>query len=136
MPKGTVKREPYSRIKLALIPEEHLLDGKLDLTQWPDCNVWDIRIFAARAGYKDWRYFRDVKLTDPTSPFHAHQIYGFTAKGARVVVGYFTHQHSAEWGGKEHRSKTLGNQTGWQQVTNVSGGSSAQESLEALALDT
>lgn len=132
--RAKVKREPYSQIKLSLVPEEYLRDGRLAVAQWPDCNIWDIRNFAAKAGYQEWRYFRDAVLTDPSSPFHSHKIYGYTLSGACVVIGYFTHQDSAEWGGKEHRRKTLENQTGWE-PTNITDGTSAQEPLEALVAE-
>jgi len=111
MAKGRWLRCPVTEIPLGRLPDQYQkADGSFDTSSFPDCNIFNIRSFAAAAGYRDPRYFRDVVLTDPSSPFHAHKLYGFTEKGAQVVVGFFTHVDSAQWGGEQHRENTLARQ--------------------------
>src|SRR5687768_15933685 len=108
MGKGRWKRDPVTKLtaqQLSELPEELLTtDGtRVDLRSYSDCNIFTPHALVEAADYSDETWFFNKVLTDPSSPFHAHQIKNENGD----VVRYFTHTHSAEWAGKQFRATTL-----------------------------
>lgn len=100
-----------ARNSLVRLPDDlQTTDGQFKPEAFSGCNLFNVRSFAAAAGYGDVRHFVEKVLTDPSSPFHAHPIATETGR----IVGYATHTTSAEWGGRQHRQKTLAVQTGYE----------------------
>jgi len=113
MAKNRWKRDPttgLTKTEMSRVPEESLTDdGRVDMRAYLDCNIVKPQDFADAAGYKDARYFIDMVLTDPSSPFHAHQLKDVNGKTLR----YLTHIDSARAGGERIRRETLARQTGY-----------------------
>jgi len=108
MARGPTIRCPVTGIPVKRLDERYLDDdGKFNTAAYSDCNLYDKASIAAAAGYSV-RYYFEVVVTDGTSSFHLHQIKQQNGR----VVGYATHDNSAEFGRKQHRARTLEAQTG------------------------
>ena len=110
MSKGPWKLCPWIGISMATLersePEVLTDDGEFDRDLLLDCDLFDIRSIAAAAGCRNFAYFRDVILTDPSSPFHMRRIVLRDSKTARREGDIFaTHTDSAGWGGDQWRAR-------------------------------
>ena len=106
MARGPWVRCPWTGIskrKLKQIGETFLYDeGGFNPETYPDCDIFDVRSFAAAAGYKDVPHFVTTVVTDQSSPFHARQIR--TESGRLLSLA--TDTTSAEAGGIAFRKLT------------------------------
>ena len=111
MSKGPQKRCPWTGERKAVIDylDDNFLtsDGSFNPDVYRDCDVFDIRSFAAAAGFRDWGYFRDQILTNAGSHWHVHR-HSFTVyrpdEGTERAEIYATHSNSAAAGGENYRA--------------------------------
>lgn len=102
MSKGEWRRDRLTGLPVALVArcdERHLDDaGRIDVSSWSDCDLFDIRSIAAVAGYADWRYFETVVLEGTDQPFHVHRIPLYSIDGDWLATFIATHTNSAQAG--------------------------------------
>ena len=118
MSKGPWKRCQTTGIRIALLPDRYKVGGDFDRSQFPDCDLFDLRTIAAAAGLPRVDDFKRRVMTDPTSPIHLWPIYDDFG-----VLGWATATNSAEQGGRNYRSAASARQLAGKRVTEVSGGS-------------
>src|SRR5215813_2743977 len=104
MSKGPWKKCPLtgmSRAKLGRSDAPLTDDGNFEPAFWPDCDIFDIRSFAALCGFADAAHFENVVLTTSGCPIH------FRSVGPPTERIYGTHTSSARAGGEIWRSAQL-----------------------------
>jgi hypothetical protein len=104
MSKGPWKRCPYTGMSMALMcrAKEGFLDweGFFDYTPLPDCNLFDVRSFAAAAGFETKRHFVDYVLSCEGTPFHFYRLSITDDEGHQLFDVFATHVNSAQVGGQ------------------------------------
>ena len=108
MSTGSWLRDQRTGIKASLLDrcDKKLIgsDGNVDVSLWPDSDMFDVTSFAAAAGFSDTRYFVTYVLNHPQTPFHCHKVFLTDAiSGGKLATLYATHQDSAVAGGEMWR---------------------------------
>ena len=94
------KTTGLSKRKLQSVDESLLLpDGSLDISRWPDCDLFVVSSITNAAGFTHPTRGRDQLSQDPR--FHCHEIRD--ADGHLVTIA--THTNSATWIGEVIRSE-------------------------------